>query len=129
MVQPAGPQQPQSNTLDELRTWYSNIPPITRALFTTYLAMAIGVQFGLVDPHFVALIPQMVLKKFQVWRLVTNLFVSGLNMGFLFNLYFLYNNAIGLERGYFANRKADFIWFLLVSFLITDVCLIIFYYS
>ncbi|XP_068952774.1 derlin-3 isoform X4 [Petaurus breviceps papuanus] len=65
--------------------------------------------------------PDLIFRKFQVWRLVTNfLFFGPLGFSFFFNMLFLYRYCRMLEEGSFRGRTADFVFmFLFGGVLIT----------
>nr|XP_020654782.1 uncharacterized protein LOC110081966 [Pogona vitticeps] len=78
-------------------------------------------QLELITPFQLYFNPDLIFRKFQLWRLVTNfLFFGPLGFSFFFNMIFLYRYCRMLEEGSFRGRTADFIFmFLFGGFLMT----------
>ncbi|KAJ3365237.1 Derlin 1 [Allomyces javanicus] len=97
------------------------LPPLTRALFVSTVAVSLAANFALVDPYHLLLVWPLVLKKYQVWRLLSCFFVGKLGFNWAMNLYFLYQHSLSLERGRYNGRTADYAF--LVAFVM--VCSLI----
>ncbi|XP_048467195.1 derlin-2-like isoform X2 [Rhincodon typus] len=78
-------------------------------------------QLEFITPFQLYFNPDLIVKKYQVWRLLTNfLFFGPLGFSFLFNMIFLYRYCRMLEEGSFRGRTADFLlMFIFGGFLMT----------
>ena len=82
--------------MDDLKTFYFQMPPITRYYLTTiFITATIGtyikpLQFII---YYIFLDYDLALKSFQIWRLFTNLlFIGGFSTSFLFFVVMIYMN-------------------------------------
>ncbi|VFQ81382.1 unnamed protein product [Cuscuta campestris] len=57
--------------------YYKSLPPISKAYGTACLAVTVAFALGVVNPANIALLPELVFYRFQVWRLITNFFFLG----------------------------------------------------
>ncbi|XP_005055273.1 PREDICTED: derlin-3 [Ficedula albicollis] len=80
-----------------------------------------GQQLEFITPFQLYFNPDLIFRKFQIWRLITNfLFFGPLGFSFFFNMIFLYRYCRMLEEGSFRGRTADFVFmFLFGGFLMT----------
>lgn len=70
-------------------------------------------HLGLYYPQDIALNYGDVIKRFQVWRLITNfLFIGPYSLTFAFRLLIILRHGVSLERGPFDKRTADYVWML-----------------
>ncbi|XP_059378582.1 derlin-2-like isoform X2 [Carassius carassius] len=93
---------------------YMQIPAVTRAYTTACVLTTAAVQLELITPFQLYFNPDLILKKYQIWRLITNfLFFGPLGFSFLFNMIFLYRYCRMLEEGSFRGRTADFVYMFL----------------
>jgi len=80
--------------------WYLEIPIITRVYLTTSVVTTAACALELVSPFSLYFNAQLVVYKFQVWRLLTNFFFFGaLGLDFLFHMFFLVRYCRLLEEG------------------------------
>ncbi|XP_062887681.1 derlin-2-like isoform X1 [Mobula hypostoma] len=100
---------------------YRQIPVVTRAYTTACVLTTAAVQLEFITPFQLYFNPDLIIKKYQVWRLLTNfLFFGPLGFSFLFNMIFLYRYCRMLEEGSFRGRTADFLlMFIFGGFLMT----------
>ena len=110
--------------MDDFKTLYFRIPPITRYYLTCVFATAtIATYFKPLQLiiYYIFLDYQLVFKNFQIWRLFTNiLFVGGFSTSFLFFLIMIYMRFKEVEQNAIVLRVyAKFIMmlFYLLSFL------------
>lgn len=95
------------------------IPAVTRAYTTACLLTTAAVQLELITPFQLYFNPDLIFRKLQIWRLVTNfLFFGPLGFSFLFNMIFLYRYCRMLEEGSFRGRTADFVFMFLFGGLL-----------
>ncbi|RXI09819.1 hypothetical protein DVH24_015413 [Malus domestica] len=79
---------------------------------------AAALYFQLYNPWNIALDYGLVIKRFQVWRLVTNFFFLGpFSFPFACDLIMIARYGVALERGPFDKRTADFLWMLMFGAL------------
>ncbi|KXS22031.1 DER1-domain-containing protein [Gonapodya prolifera JEL478] len=109
------PQPAQSNAFTEAREWFLSLPVVTRTLVALYAGVTLAGNLGIVSPYNLILEREALLRRLQLWRVVTPFFFDKLGFNFLVNLYFLYKTSLELETELFASRPADYAWFLLLS--------------
>ncbi|XP_073530740.1 derlin-2-like isoform X4 [Phyllobates terribilis] len=101
---------------------YQHIPSVTRAYTVACLITTAAVQMELVSPLQIYFNPDLIFKKLQIWRLVTNfLYFGELGFSFFFNMVFTYRYCKMLEETSFRGRTADFVFMFLFGGLIITV--------
>lgn len=110
---------------NDIGDWYRGIPRITKYWFTGSVVVPIAARFGLLNTHWLILVFELVVYRFQIWRPLTAVLfypISGpRGFHYLINLYFLYSYSIRLETGIFDGRPADYVFMLFFNWL----CLVI----
>lgn len=105
------------------RQEYMQMPVVTRAYTTACVITTLAVQLDLVSPFQLYFNPILILKQYQLWRLITTfLFFGTVGFNFFFNMIFTYRYCRMLEEGSFRGRTADFV----MMFLFGGICMIIF---
>merc|ERR1711871_1568850 len=113
----------QANGLEE---WFKTIPPISRAWLVASLGSTFAVVLGFTNPVSLYLDWDLIIKKFQIWRVVTAFtFFGKPGLPFLFQLYIMYKNSTAYERNPFAlglhpqGTSADYAFLIIfgISFL------------
>ncbi|XP_036614221.1 derlin-3 [Trichosurus vulpecula] len=90
------------------------VPAVTRAYTAACVLTTAAVQLELITPFQLYFNPDLIFRKFQVWRLITSfLFFGPLGFSFFFNMLFLYRYCRMLEEGSFRGRTADFVFMFL----------------
>lgn len=87
--------------MSDLGTWFRSIPTFTRHWFSGSVLFPLIGRFGFISPHTLTL-NYSLLKKFQIWRLITCVLyfpIQQAGFHYLINLYFLYNYSRRLEEG------------------------------
>lgn len=98
---------------------YLSIPPVTRVYTTACVLTTIGVTLNFVSPFQLYYNPILILKKGQIWRLITSFLFFGIfHFNFFFNLIFTYRYCKMLEDGSFRGKTADFVVMLLFGGLL-----------
>ncbi|KAI8081273.1 Der1-like family-domain-containing protein [Halteromyces radiatus] len=108
------PTQPPS-VRNEFIQWYNDIPPITRTMLTMTSVFSLNAIFQFVRSDRLYLIWPLILRKWELWRLVTNFFTCHVDLTFIFNLYFMYTYSVKLETEVFQGQPADYVYFLLFN--------------
>jgi len=82
-------------------------PPITRTITAVTVLLSATVWAGILPPYYVAFIRPWVLRlPFpQLWRLVSPFFITGPQLGLIFDPYFLWTHGKALETG--SSRFSD----------------------
>ena len=116
--------------MDEFKSFYFRIPPITRYYLTCVFITATIATY--IKPlqmviYYIFLDYQLVLNNFQIWRLFTNiLFVGGFSTSFLFFLIMIYMRFKEVEQNSIVLRVyAKFImmlFYLLLFLNIINIC-------
>uniref|UniRef100_A0A672QX94 Derlin n=1 Tax=Sinocyclocheilus grahami TaxID=75366 RepID=A0A672QX94_SINGR len=105
-----------------IRQEYLQIPVVTRAYTTACVLTTAAVQLELITPFQLYFNPDLILRNYQVWRLITNfLFFGPVGFNFLFNMIFLYRYCRMLEEGSFRGRTADFVVMFLFGGLLMTI--------
>ncbi|KAK6925813.1 Derlin, partial [Dillenia turbinata] len=94
--------------------YYESLPPLSKIYGVTCLLTTTAYYFGLYSHIDIALLYGLVLKRFQIWRLITNfIFLGPFSMGFAFRLWIIAKYGVMLEKGPFDKRTADYVWMLI----------------
>ncbi|XP_021189844.1 derlin-2 [Helicoverpa armigera] len=102
---------------------YMLIPPVTRAYTTACVVTTLAVQLDLVSPFQLYFNPNLILRRYQLWRLVsTFLFFGNLGFNFFFNMIFTYRYCRMLEEGSFRGRTADFVVMFVFGGVLMILC-------
>ncbi|KAI0044304.1 DER1-domain-containing protein [Auriscalpium vulgare] len=96
---------------DEVR----KIPPVTRFVAASSLAVSIPVMMQLVSPYKVVFVKDLVVYNWEIWRVWSSFFLGSSGINFIFDFAMLYRTSNQLEEGHFLGRSADFAWQLLVA--------------
>lgn len=104
---------------NDIGDWFRGIPIVTRWWFVLSIVFPLLGRIGLLHPYYMILDFELVVYKFQVWRLITSIIYFPLGPGtgfhYLINLYFLYSYSTRLESGIFDGRPADFLFLLIFN--------------
>ncbi|CAK9135126.1 unnamed protein product [Ilex paraguariensis] len=91
--------------------YYQSLPPVAKSFAVICLMTSGAYHLELYHWRNIALFYALVLKKFQIWRLITNFFFIGsFSMTFAFRLLIILKYGVSLERGPFDKRTADYLW-------------------
>ncbi|CAN6690102.1 unnamed protein product [Malus baccata var. baccata] len=106
--------------------WYKQMPVITRSYLTAAVLTNIGCTLDIISPHNLYLNPNLVVKQYQLWRLVTNfLYFRKMDLDFMFHMFFLARYCKLLEENSFRGRTADFFYMLLFgATMLTGIVLV-----
>lgn len=98
--------------------YYNSLPPVSKAYATLCLLTTTAYQLGLINPYYIYLDYNLVVKQLQIWRLVTNFFFLGpFSINFAIRLLLIARYGVQLERGPFDRRTADFLWMIIFAAL------------
>ncbi|KAJ7484322.1 Der1-like family-domain-containing protein [Mycena latifolia] len=100
-----------SEILAEIR----KIPPVTRVLCLSSLAVSLSTMMGLVSAYKVVYTYGLAFEKLQIWRLYTSFFLGRSGIAYIFDLITLYRCSDSLESGPYALRSADLAYQLFVA--------------
>ncbi|KAJ3114372.1 Derlin 1 [Phlyctochytrium bullatum] len=104
---------PERGPLDEISDWFASIPPVTRALFCGSLGLSVVAKFGVFDLRSQALFWELVVRRLEIWRLVTSFLGYPMGWNYFMTLYFLYRYSGHLEQSTYARRRADYVFLVL----------------
>ncbi|ONK65880.1 uncharacterized protein A4U43_C06F1920 [Asparagus officinalis] len=94
--------------------WYKQMPVITRSYLTAAVITSVGCSLEIISPYNLYLNANLVVQRWEVWRLVTNfLYFRRMDLDFLFHMFFLAQYCKLLEENSFRGRTADFFYMLL----------------
>ncbi|CAI5472042.1 unnamed protein product [Closterium sp. Yama58-4] len=98
--------------------WYNSLPPVSKAWGTALFATACAMQLKVLPVQLIFLDYTLIFQKFQIWRLVTNIFFAGgFSMRFAFTLLMIARYCVQMETSAFAGRTADFLYMLMINTL------------
>ncbi|GAA6043468.1 hypothetical protein JCM8097_000726 [Rhodosporidiobolus ruineniae] len=98
--------------MDEIR----KIPPFTRTVIGGVLVVTGPALLHLLNPYWVAFLPNRIAAHWELWRLVTPFLFGGGGLALVFNLIMLYRSLNDLEESHFGRRLAEMTWaFILVG--------------
>lgn len=87
--------------------WYRSLPPFTKGYFTASVATTLLSTLGVISPYYLYLDFDLVIGKFQLWRLLANfLFFGKFSMPFVFAIVLLVRYFGMLENEHFSNGSA-----------------------
>ncbi|KAH9647856.1 Derlin-1 [Citrus sinensis] len=99
-------------------TYYNSLPPVSKTYGVACFMATAAFYLQLYNPKNIALKYEDVIKRFQVWRVVTNFFFLGpFSFRFAFRLIIIAKYGVSLERGPFDKRTADYLWMLMFGAL------------
>ena len=118
--------------MDDFKTLYFKVPPITRYFLTSlFITAIIATYFKSLQIiiYYIFLDYDLIFKQFQIWRLFTNLFfIGGFSTSFLFFVVMVYMNFKTQEESSILLRAyAQFIMMLVYLLLFLNVINIISY--
>lgn len=111
--------------------WFFSLPIFTRTAFVSSFAMTLLSAFSLVSASNFYFFPELIWKKFQLWRAVLPFFYFGeFSMSFVFMLYMLVTYLRQLEEGCFRGTRGKVSLLAFFTYVVTAVFLIhTFYYN
>jgi len=95
----------------------NKIPPVTRFLCGATVLISPPVLLGLIAPYRILFVKELVVQKFEIWRIASSFFLTSQGIGFLFDMVMLYRNSNELETQHFARRSADYAYQLSIAAL------------
>jgi len=96
---------------DEIR----KIPPVTRFLCGSSLAVSVPVMLQLLSPYKVVFVRELVMQRFELWRIWSSFFFGGTGFSYLFELVMLYRSSNALELDRYPRRSPDYAWQLTLA--------------
>ncbi|CAF1203416.1 unnamed protein product [Rotaria sp. Silwood1] len=109
------------STSNDLGQWYKSIPSITRAWFTGSIIVPVAARLRVVNPFYLVLAVNRIIKHFEIWRLLTAILYCRMDFGYLINLYFIYQYSTRLETSTFDGKPADYVFCLAFVWLCTII--------
>ncbi|KAJ7074962.1 Der1-like family-domain-containing protein [Mycena belliarum] len=110
--------------MSELIAEIKKIPPVTRFVVLSSLAVSLSTMMGLVSAYKVVYTYGLVFEKLQVWRIYTSFFLGRSGIAYIFDLINLYRSMDQIESGPYTRRSADLAWQLFaasVAIMITSI--------
>ncbi|KAI0305202.1 DER1-domain-containing protein [Multifurca ochricompacta] len=96
---------------DELR----KIPPVTRFLCGSSLAVSVPVMMKLLDPVHVIFLRVLVTQRLEIWRVWSSFFFGGTGLNYVFEIIMLYRSSNTLELERYPRRSPDYAWQLTLA--------------
>jgi len=102
---------PYTGFWDEIR----KIPPVTRFLCGSSLAVSLPVMLKLLTPYKVIFVREFVTQKFELWRIWSSFFYGGSGISYIFELVMMYHYSNTLELEHYSRRSPDYAWQLTLA--------------
>jgi Derlin-2/3 len=103
--------------MPSVEEWYKGLPPVTRNYFTIAMGTTVVCSLGALDAKWIYLDYNLIFKKFEIWRLASNVaFFGNFGISTMIQLYLLVTYVGHTETKVFerSNRGiADFLFMLL----------------
>jgi len=96
---------------DEIR----KIPPVTRFLCASSLAVSIPVMLQLLSPYKVIFMRAAVTQRFELWRIWSSFFYGSTGLNYLFELIMIYRSSNALELDQYPRKSPDYAWHLTLA--------------
>ena len=94
---------------------FNQAPKITKILIISSVAISVLVWSGLVTTLDIYLNYTLIIKRFQIWRLLTTfLYFGELSLSFVFNMVVFFRDSKDLEKKIFHGSCADYLYFLFI---------------
>ena len=98
---------------------FNQAPKITKILIISSVAISVLVWSGLVTTLDIYLNYTLIIKRFQIWRLLTTfLYFGELSLSFVFNMVVFFRDSKDLEKKIFHGSCADYLYFLFFLYVI-----------
>ena len=98
---------------------FNHSPKITSILIISSFATSVLVWTGLISALDIYLNYSLIIKHFQIWRLITNFFYFGeFNLTLVFNMYIFFRDSKILEKRIFQGKCDDYLYFIFLSMII-----------
>ncbi|RWR87436.1 hypothetical protein CKAN_01637700 [Cinnamomum micranthum f. kanehirae] len=98
--------------------YYKSLPPVSKTYGVLCLLITSAFYLELYNPEVIYLSYSLVLKRLQVWRLITNFFfLAPFSFRFAMRLLMIARYWVLLEKGAFDKRTADFLWMIIFGAL------------
>ena len=92
---------------------FNESPKITKILIISSFSISILVWTGLITTLDIYLNFALIIKKFQVWRIITTfLYFGKFNLNLILNMYIFFRDSKILEKKIFQGISADYLYFI-----------------
>ena len=97
--------------MTDIETWFKGLPEFSKYWLTSALVATCVTSFGIFNPYLIILDFNLIYKRFEIWRLLTNFIFFG-NFGFPFVIWMwiMIQYSQKLEKDPSFSKKADFYW-------------------
>ena len=97
---------------------FNESPKITKILILSSFSTSLLIWTGLATNLYIYLNFYLVIKKFQIWRLLTTfLYFGEFNLNLILHMYIFFRDSKILEKKVFHGSAADYLYFLLFCML------------
>ena len=97
---------------------FNQAPKITKILILSSFSISILVWTGLITTLDIYLNYTLIIKRFQIWRILTPfLYFGELNLSLVFNMVVFFRDSKDLEKKIFHGSCADYLYFLFVCMI------------
>ena len=111
---------PEPSILQSIKEGMDSVPIVTRYLVFGTLILSISSNLGIISGKQLVLYAPYILERYEIWRLFTaHLLSTGSSM--IWHIVFLYQYSRDLEVGTYSNRKADYVFLLILIMLGMDI--------
>jgi Derlin-2/3 len=108
--------------MDVFNFLFQNSPKVTKILTITCGIISLMTWSELITPLYLYFNYDLIFRKFQIWRILTNFFYFGnFSLSLIFHLILFFRNSKYLEKSVFKGNSADYIHFLLINIIILSL--------
>jgi Derlin-2/3 len=108
--------------MDVFNFFFQESPKITKILTITCMLISLMTWFEVITPLYLYFNYELIFKKFQIWRILTNFFYFGnFSLSLIFHLILFFRNSKYLEKSVFKGNSSDYIYFLFVCIFILSI--------
>lgn len=96
-----------------IETWWGSLPIVSKYLMAGCVGMSLLSAIGVLSGSIIAFFPDKIFYHFEIWRIVTSLlFLGPPSLPFLMSVVILAQYSPIVEKEFFLNVVADYVWFL-----------------
>ncbi|KAL7414993.1 hypothetical protein BDY24DRAFT_383348 [Mrakia frigida] len=98
--------------MEDARAAFASIPPVTRYLLVSFLAITLPALGGALDLRKFGFFLPAITKKYELWRLLTSYLYAGKGINLLFDLFLFHRTSVALEVDTHLGDTAAYAWSL-----------------
>jgi len=98
--------------------FFQQSPKITKILTLSSIFISLLTWFEIISPYSLYINYQLIFKKFQIWRILTNFFYFGkFNLSLILHMLMFFRNSKLLEKKIFKGIAPDYLFFIFFNMI------------